>query len=646
MAISVLVMISVRSLGQLIQQALQETGLYSVVLVNSDEQAVKRVNAEKFPVAVLDFDLHPNPPELVTALRSAIPELRIVAIGFDADTAGPEADELSLDVCLGDPFYLPDLFDALDDVTGTLKSSPSATAGSEQTPFPSSVAHKKTAVSSHEAPPWLQDVTRAAQHLTRLSLESTAQAALITRGEQLWAYAGQLPQPAAEELARSVGHYWGRDGGSDMARFVRLDATAGEYMIYAIGLGGEFVLALAYETEIPFSEIRSRAGDLARRLALPPQEIPDSHVVESAPKAEAQPETPPAPQFIDNTIPEDEPPLIPSDWRPDQEVVAEGRQAFLEELLSAIEVPDPGGLSTPETSLDFDRVEVAVAEDMPSSENSEAEILGYMPPQKSRYASPDIRFDAILPKTQVDELLPEIQIEAAFPETQVDETLPDTYFDELLPEIQIEESLPATQGEEILPDTYVDELLPEIQIEAALPATQVDESLPDHLAETLPTPVRKHDLNAQPSRLREIELEPETPTLHNLTYACVLVPRLPQHHLVSDLAIQLNQWVNQVSLIFGWRLEHLSIRPNYLHWVAFIPPATSPGYMVRNLRQYTSQQIFAEFSRLELENPSGDFWAPGYLIVNGQDSLPQQVVQEFIGKTRASQGVQKSRSRI
>ncbi len=575
MAISVLVMISVRSLGQLIQQALQETGLYSVVLVNSDEQAVERVNAEKFPVAVLDFDLHPNPPEFVTALRSAIPELRIVAIGFDADTAGQKSDELSVDVCLGDPFYLPDLFDALEDVTGTLKSSPSATAVSEQTPFPSSVAHNKPAISSHEAPPWLQDVTRAAQHLTRLSLESTAQAALITRGEQLWAYAGQLPQPAAEELARSIGHYWGRDGGSDMARFVRLNATAGEYMIYAIGLGGEFVLALAYETEIPFSEIRSRAGDLARRLALPPQEIPDSHEIDSAPEAEAQPETPPAPQFIDNVIPEEDmPPLIPSDWRPDQAIVAEGRQAFLEELLSAIEVPDPSGLSAPETSLDFGQVEVAVAEDMPRSENSEAEISGSMPPQKSRYASPDIWFDEILPETQVDE------------------------------------------------------------------------SLPDHLAATLPTPVRKHDLDAQPARLREIELEPETPTLHNLTYACVLVPRLPQHHLVSDLAIQLNQWVTQVSLIFGWRLEHLSIRPNYLHWVAFIPPATSPGYMVRDLRQYTSQQIFAEFSRLERENPSGDFWAPGYLIVNGQDSLSQQVVQEFIGKTRASQGVQKSRPRI
>ena len=592
MAISVLVMISVRSLGELIQQALQETGLYLVELVNNDEQAMERVNAEKFPVAVLDFDLHPNPPELVTALRSAIPELRIVAIGFDADAAGLEVDELSVDACLDDPFYLPDLFDALDDVTGDLQTSSNVKAVSEHTPFPSSVTHKITADPLPEAPLWLQDVTRAAQHLARLFLESTAQAALITRGEQLWAYAGQLPQLAAEELAHSVGHYWGRDGGSDMARFVRLDATAGEYMIYATGLGGEFVLALAYDAEIPFSEIRSRAGDLAYRLALPPQETPDASEVDSAPEADAQPETPPAPPLIDNVIPEDEPPLIPSDWQPDQTAVAEGRQAFFEELLSVIEVPDPDGISAPETSLDFHRVEVAVAEDIPMSEIAGVEPSVLTSLHKSRDAYPDTRLDEILPETQVEETLPE---------TRVEETLPET---------------------------------------------QVEELLTAHFAETRPTPVREHDLDAQTAKLSEIELEPETPALHNLTYACVLIPRLPQHHLVGDLAIQLNQWVNQASLICGWRLGHLSIRPNYLHWVAVIPPATSPGYIVHNLRQFTSQQIFAEFSRLERENPSGDFWAPGYLIINGKDTLPQQLVHEFIGQTRASQGAKKLRSRI
>lgn len=564
MAIPVLVMVSVRSLGELIQQALQETGLYSVALVNNDKQALERVNAEKFPVAVLDFDLHPNPPELLAALRSAIPELRIVVIGFDADAAGPKADELPVDVCLNDPFYLPDLFDALDDITGDLQTSSYITVVSEHTPFPSSVAHKKTADPLPEAPLWLQDVTRAAQHLARLFLESTAQAALITRGEQLWAYAGQLPQPAAEELARSIGHYWGRDGGSDMARFIRLDATAGEYMIYATGLGGEFVLALAYETEIPFSEIRSRAGDLARRLALPPQETPDSPGLDSAPEAEAQPEASPGLPLIDNVIPKDGPPLIPSDWRPDQTAAANGRQAFFEDLLSDIEIPAPGGLSAPETSLDFDRVEVAVAEDIPMSENAGVEPSGLTSLYKSSDVSPDIRFD---------------------------------------------------------------------------------ESLSDHFSKTRPTPRRERDLDAQPAKLSEIELEPETPTLHNLTYACVLIPRLPQHHLVGDLAIQLNQWITQASLIFGWRLEHLSIRPNYLHWVAVISPATSPGHIVRDLRQYTSQQIFVEFSRLGRENPSGDFWAPGFLIINGNDALSQQLVREFIGQTRSSQGVRKSRLR-
>jgi REP element-mobilizing transposase RayT len=124
----------------------------------------------------------------------------------------------------------------------------------------------------HPAPKWMEDVNRAAQHLTRLSLESAAHAALITRGDKLWAYAGQLPQVAARELASLVSNNWTHDGGSDLALFVRLETTASDYMFYATGLGGEYVLALAFETVTPFSEIRAQASKLATGLIKLPVE--------------------------------------------------------------------------------------------------------------------------------------------------------------------------------------------------------------------------------------------------------------------------------------------------------------------------------------------------------------------------------------
>ena len=80
------------------------------------------------------------------------------------------------------------------------------------------------------------------------------------------------------------------------------------------------------------------------------------------------------------------------------------------------------------------------------------------------------------------------------------------------------------------------------------------------------------------------------------------------------------------------------MRPEYLLWVASVPPNTAPSYLVRTLRQYTSQRAFASFHDLGQENPSGDFWAPGYLIIGGPQPPHAQVIKEYIERTRHLQG--------
>ena len=59
----------------------------------------------------------------------------------------------------------------------------------------------KVVTKPHGELPWLTDVNTAAQHLTRLTLESSSQAALIVRNNEVWAYAGELVQAAAQEVA-------------------------------------------------------------------------------------------------------------------------------------------------------------------------------------------------------------------------------------------------------------------------------------------------------------------------------------------------------------------------------------------------------------------------------------------------------------
>ena len=95
---------------------------------------------------------------------------------------------------------------------------------------------------------------------------------MITRGDHLWAYAGQLSQNAANELAVTVTRHWDGQKGSDLLRFVRLEATQAEHMLYATRIADDVVLALVFDAETPFSTIRSQASQLAESLSISPVE--------------------------------------------------------------------------------------------------------------------------------------------------------------------------------------------------------------------------------------------------------------------------------------------------------------------------------------------------------------------------------------
>jgi REP element-mobilizing transposase RayT len=139
--------------------------------------------------------------------------------------------------------------------------------------------------------------------------------------------------------------------------------------------------------------------------------------------------------------------------------------------------------------------------------------------------------------------------------------------------------------------------------------------------------------------LGQVMVEPVTAGLYNLTYACLLVPRFTSHYLTGDISDRLSEWLPKICVAFAWRLEYLAVRPEYVQWVLNVPPATSPGYLMRVMRQQTSEKIFEEFPRMAKENPSGDFWAPGYLIMGGTQPHPPALVKDYIKQTRTRQGI-------
>ncbi|HCC78634.1 MAG: hypothetical protein A2X25_09970 [Chloroflexi bacterium GWB2_49_20] len=363
-------------------------------------------------------------------------------------------------------------------------------------------------LSSEKELPWLQDVNQAVQILTGLSLRFSAQAALITRNEALWAYAGQLPQEAATELGKAVVRYWDRNNDGDLMRFIRLETTSAEHKLYATHLAKDMVVALVFDSETPFNIIRSQAVELVRSLSSSPNN--------------------------ENDIKAD---------------LDDSKQLNINTLKN---------------------------------------ILAHIPSTNpTRQVQPDQQ-----------------ENEKVFPNPTKD------------PPPSIQQA------------TFSQEPSPDISAASATYSELLDGG--DH-----------ENPNQSPfsETGRRVRFEQSAQAMYNLNYACLLIPRLPNHFMTGDLSVRLSEWIPKLCIAFAWRLEYISISPDYLQWIVNVPPTTAPGFLMRIVRQHISEKIFAEFPRLKNDNPSGDFWAPGYVLMGGTHPHPAQLVKDFIQQTRLRQGI-------
>ena len=715
--VAILVVTPSKGFGELIQQVLEEAGSYAVVSASSGGEAVQLVKTEQPSLCILDADLKDVPlPQLGDTLREMQPGLLLVLIPPDDDPE-EELPEMDADGYLSKPFYLPDLVSTVDDVLQGRHVEKTNTQSNEPASAMGEADYHPTPSYQGPAPAWLKDVDVAARHLTRLTLESASQAALITQGAEIWAYAGELDREAADELASTVAHYWADDGGADLARYVRLDATGGDYMLYATDLGDNFVLALAFDAEMPFSKIRSQANRLARDLAVTTldtsadvmvadvreqqvqagmketMEIP-SILDDQDPLAEIQLDAPADIGQADDMLPaldpfaplddEDEiegdepqaweklltePPSVPDEPLP--EVAPAEDQVIAEEVVAEPALP---ALSLDHES-DMQSVEVletpVVESDMERDLHPVTDPAGaYYKELEQTAESVEPLFDDVPPPIP-DDWLPDEQPTAerkGFLEELITDTPPmdkdaaaavldlesnefDAELAAVLDEAFNEEELleDKTGREESGKASGVPASLEEAPLleydaevtQVATPAASAVDTLPHDFEPVFPSEI-DDTIPARgfgQSRKQLTEFEGESPALVSLTYSCVLLPRLTEHHLTGELAAHLSDLTTQLCVAFGWRLEQLSIRPDYLYWMVNVPPNTSPGYLMRIMRQHTSQRLFADFPSLEDSNPSGDFWAPGYLILSGDDIPPPSLIKDFIHQTRERQGL-------
>jgi REP element-mobilizing transposase RayT/CheY-like chemotaxis protein len=521
---------------------------YRVHTAKGKGEAVVRADEQNCPTTFLDLELGEKfVLELGRALRTLNPTIRLILIS-DEDPS-PALDDIRPWMVARKPVRTPEILTMLRDNSTPLPKPTRATD-------PAPAIHLDQQPAKQEQLPWLQDVSKAAQHLTRLTLESSAQAALITRKENLWAYAGQLSQSAAKELGITVTRHWDGQKGSDLLRFVRLEATRAEHMLYATRLAEDVVLALVFDAETPFSTIRMQAGQLVTRLS-----------TESTSEAVEKPAGGPS-----STLAAYE---APTQYLEEEEGDSNLEIPNITDIIDDIPPPIPSGNMIPR----------AKEEDWNTNASRSRPRVEY-----SRESSPAVRVNDLLIANQDDQT--------------VEHVVQD--FDATMPS----QSRPR-------------------------PLTPIRQPQTGELDETRP-----HSITEVAGR---VMMEPISPGLYNLTYACLLVPRFSSHYLTGDISDHLSEWLPGICIAFGWRLEYLAVRPEYVQWVVNVPPSTSPGYLMRIMRTQTSEKIFAEFARMKKENPSGDFWAPGYLIMGGSQPHPSQLVKDYIKQTRERQGYSQPR---
>ena len=289
MAVRVLIVSPDTGFGGLIEQTLERSEEYEPVLVSTGRQALELAKQVPVDLAILDEDTADlKVGELGPVMQAINSEMRIVLIPADEPDRLKKTAGMQINGYLTKPFYLPDLVDILDSALAEVPAEEAADdiqeedelAAEEGAKEHSSLESEPKAAAGENAS-WMGDISLAAQHLARLTMSTSSQAALVLRQNKLWAYAGQLSREAADELANIVQHSGqpGRVGerGSaerdiDLARFVHLKTTGKEHLLYATNLESDDLLVLAFDARTPFSEIRIQANSLAAALASPTQQ--------------------------------------------------------------------------------------------------------------------------------------------------------------------------------------------------------------------------------------------------------------------------------------------------------------------------------------------------------------------------------------
>ena len=161
-----------------------------------------------------------------------------------------------------------------------------------------------------------------------------------------------------------------------------------------------------------------------------------------------------------------------------------------------------------------------------------------------------------------------------------------------------------------------EDLLTHIQLEGNL-ALEVEAAASD--GDTAPISAAESDLD------QEIGIT-------DITF--YLVPRLDKHYLLGELPHLLRRWMPIICEKFGWQLDRLTVRPDYIKWTLCDFPESIILEMLGIIRKRTSRRIFQVYPELHQGNSTDDFWSTGYLVDKENKDFSTQALISQVSSSR------------
>jgi hypothetical protein len=251
---SILVATPFSELGEIIRESLGEVA--NIDHIQKISQAISLIKGhQNYSQVILDMEFGElSLLNLGKALRLISPTIKIIIISKGENPT--ELDEIQPCTILHKPLLLRDLEAALG-ITGTHDN------------FAGEIIDLEALENENNSPiRWSSNSSLATRYLSRLIEKSYAQEALLIQNQELWSFAGRLPEASVHELNTSINKCMAKDSNLDLAKFITLETTQTQHAIYASLIFVGVILALVFDAEIPLGTVRKQTKEFANTLSL------------------------------------------------------------------------------------------------------------------------------------------------------------------------------------------------------------------------------------------------------------------------------------------------------------------------------------------------------------------------------------------